>query len=92
MRLRPAAAICAATLAIVSPSWAGEWRIGVGYDDVFELGDGHATLGAELQGSDLLMLGQAGLGLGVAARIDADGELWAGAGPVLRIEIGRAHV
>jgi|OM-RGC.v1.022725911 Lipid A 3-O-deacylase (PagL). len=88
MRLRRAAAICAATLAVAGPAGAGEWRIGVGYDDVLEPGEGHATLGAELQGGDLLTLGPAGLALGVAARIDADGEFWAGAGPVLRIETG----
>lgn len=77
-----------AALVAAGGAQAGDWRIGLGYDDVFDSGEGDVTVGAEIQSGVLVELGPAGLGVGAAARIDADGEAWAGAGPVLRLETG----
>lgn len=74
-----AAALCA--LLAAAPAAASEFVLGVGVDDAFR--SGSAAVAAEFRATPRWQLGQADLGLGMAVELDADGDLWGGAGLVL---------
>ena len=83
-----AAAAALALQAASGPASAWEVLVGLGADDVPPSKDGDVAPVAALEArtEPLVDLWGARLALGAAGRIDAQGEAWAGAGPVLMVE------
>jgi hypothetical protein len=68
------------------PAAAGEFVLSLGADDIFRSSPA-AALGAAFHATPRWRIGSADLGLGMAAEIDGDGDLWGGAGVVLTAPI-----
>ena len=77
----------AAALLLAAPVGAGEFVLGLGADDIRDT-DGATAFAVELRGDPLWHLGAASLGLGAAAQVDTDGDLWGGAGVYLTAPLG----
>lgn len=87
--------IRAAALAVgvltASPVTAGELVLGLGIDEIRDRGEGAAPSGLiEYRSRELTRLAGIGIGYGLAAEADTDGDLWGEAASSLRFRSVRA--
>jgi lipid A 3-O-deacylase len=75
-------AVALAAFLVAAPAPAAELVLSLGIDDVLR-DNKTAGLGLEYRAAPRWTLGRAALGFGVAGEVDADGDLWGGAGLVL---------
>lgn len=77
----------AALLAGAAPATAAEFMLGIGGDDIFRSGAVFPAFSAEVRAEPRWHFGAASVGLGLAGEVDADGDVWGGAGVVLTAPI-----
>jgi hypothetical protein len=84
--LARAAATALTAIWLVPAAAAGEFVLSLGADDVSR-NSPVVALGAAFHATPLWRIGRADLGLGAAAEIDGDGDVWGGAGLVLTLPL-----
>jgi hypothetical protein len=82
-------ALAAALAVACGAAEAGEFELGLGYDDVLgHNGGGAAAFLLQVRSEPRVELGPFGFGLGAAAEVDTHGDVWAGAGVYAYLPVG----